>query len=257
MTDTLTPAPEKYLIPNLAKACSLLRLLARSDQGLTAQTIAKELQIPRTTAFRILRTLAHQGLVEKDAALYQPGPALLEIGSNVLSHNRIRERSALILQALTRETGETSHLAIPSANLALILEVCDSPNPVRVASRAGTLVDLHCSATGKCLLAYTYGDRLADVLPSLPLTARTKNTITDPGALIEMADQVRRQGYALDNEEYHEGVRCLAAPVWRGQQVIAAIGVTAAVSNFPTRRINAIAQLVQGAATDLTKSLGG
>jgi len=249
---------EKYLIPNLSKACHVLKELAKHEQGMSAAEIAQDLSIPRTTAFRILRTLVHEGLVEKAGRVFHAGPGLVEIGSRVLSQVRVREQAIPVLQRLTRETGETAQLAVLSGLHSLILEVCDSPNPIRVASRPGTLADLHCSATGKVFLAYLYGDQLETILPSLELHRRTANTITDLKRLEVEVRHIQQQGYAVDDEEYYEGARCLAAPVWQsGMQVVASVGITATVQRFVRGRIPEVARVVVAGASELSRFLGG
>jgi DNA-binding IclR family transcriptional regulator len=246
-----------YVIPNLSKAVQMLKVLASSEAGMSAQEIEKTLEIPRTTAFRILKTLIHEGMVYKEGTVFGAGAGLFEIGLNALSRSPIRERAVPLLQELTRATGQTSHLAVPSGWHSLILEVCDSTSPVRVASRPGTLAELHCSATGKIFLSYLYPDRLAEYLAASLRVKRTPNTCVEPEALKSMAEQVRSAGYAVDEEEYHPGVRCLAAPVFnmRGEAA-AAIGVTGPTVSFTKEDIPFVREQVCKAAETLSASLG-
>lgn len=246
-----------YIIPNLQKACQTLELLAKRHDGLTLAQVSRELQIPRTSALRILSTLSEEGLVRKNNSVFTLGPKLIHMGLRALERLDIRSMAVPVLRDLVERTGETTHLAILSDNRSLILEVCDSPNPIRVASRAGTLALLHCSATGKVLMSYALGDRFEEILGAEPLEQRTSKTMTQLTALRQEAEEIRRRGYALDNEEYFEGVRCLAVPVrnWQGE-VVAAIGITASTVRFPMKRVPEIAAHVQGAAKELSRSLG-
>ncbi len=246
-----------YAVPNLVKACELLKILADRPNGISAAEVEDLVQIPRTTAFRILKTLCSQGMVEKRKTNFFAGPGLFEIGLHALSKSDLRQLAVPLLQELTRKTGQTSHLAIPSGWHSLILEVCDSPDPVQVASRPGTLADLHCSATGKIFLSYLYKDHLNEYSESFQPKKRTDNTMTSYAELCSMIEQVRQTGFALDEEEYHPGVRCLAAGVRdMRNEIVAAMGVTGPVASFTKDKIEFVKECVLKASNTLSKSLG-
>ena len=247
----------KHAIPNLLRACDVLKLLSQNSCGLTSAEIEKTLSIPQTTAFRILRTLIYQGFAVKRQSRFYPAAGLFEIGLNALSGNQLRSLSVPVLQQLSQQSGYTSHLAIPSGQKSLILEVCDSPSPVRVASRPGSLADLHCSSTGKIFLAYIFSDHLCDYV-KFPKKTRTIKTISNMTQLMRNLEIIRKQGYSLDDQEYHMDIRCLAAPVFDSRsQVIAAIGITAPQRQFPKSLIASIARLVCDSAKQMTNLLGG
>lgn len=246
-----------YIVPNLGKAVRMLKLVSQAQNGLSAVEIESQLSLPRTTAFRILKTLTHEGMVEKRGAHFFAGAGLFEMGLQALSKSNLREQAVPLLQELTAQTGQTSHLAVPSGWHSLILEVCDSPHPVQVASRPGTLADLHCSATGKIFLSYLYADQIREFLDAFPLQARTEHTQTRLEQLLQIIQQVRTLQYARDEEEYHPGVRCLAAPVFDlRSQVVAAIGVTGPTTGFTKAKIPAVCRSVRQAAEDLSRALG-
>lgn len=248
---------DNYVVPNLSKAVQMLRVLAASEEGLSAAQIEARLDIPRTTAFRILKTLRHEGMVDKQGTSFRAGAGLFEIGLHALSRSHIRERAVPLLQELTAATGQTSHLAVPSGWHSLILEVCDSAGPVRVASRPGTLAELNCSATGKIFLSYIHRDRVADYLAAVSPAKRTSSTLCDEAAILAMTEQVRADRYATDEEEYHPGVRCLAAPVFDMKgDVIAAIGVTGPTVSFTAGDIPFVREQVCRAAQRLSASQG-
>lgn len=244
-------------IPNLSKACLVLSVLAARREGVSLLELSQTLNIPRTTTFRILNTFCEHGLVAKEEGNYVTGPELARIGLLSLSGMEIRDYAQPLLAVLARDTGETAHLAIPSEQAALILEVCDSPNPLRAASRAGTLADLHASSTGKIFLSFMEEEEREVLLKTLALDRRTKNTITTISALKEECEEVRKQGYAVDDEEYFIGIRCLAAPVRNmSGQVIAAIGITGTANRFVASRNDEIAGIVLKTAADLSRKLG-
>lgn len=247
----------KYIIPNLSKAVQILKVLSASPAGLSAVQVEQRVDIPRTTTFRILKTLIQEQMVEKKGMQFYAGTGLYEIGLQALSKLQLREKAVPILQELTHKTGQTSHLAVPSGWHSLILEVCDSPNPVQVASRPGTLADLHCSATGKIFLSCLYQNRLEEFIATFQPKPRTEYTRIQLPDLEDITEKVRQDGYARDEQEYHEGVRCLAAPVYdMRHQVIAAIGVTGPVTSFTDDHFAAILESVLQATKELSNAMG-
>lgn len=241
-----------YRIPNLERACKVLRLLAEHAAGLGLVEISQKLKIPRTTALRILSTLTRDDLVGRRESRYVLGSGMIALGTAALRNLDLRAAAAPVVHALSVKVGETAHLAIPSGDRALLVEVAQSPDPIRVGAPAGTLVDLHCSATGKVLLAFGPGGW--EPTPRPRRTAKTRVELDD---LRDELAHVRDRGYALDDEEYFDGVRCLAAPVRDAHgDVIAALGITATTGRFPVRLVSAHADAVIEHAVTLSASLG-
>lgn len=248
---------ERYVIPNLRNACDIMKLLSTSKEGFKVADIARTLGLPVTTTLRIMATLQLEGYVRKVEGRFELGPVLIQLGNASLAGTEIREAALPVLQRLTGVTEETSHLAIPCDNRALIVAVQDSPHPLRAASRPGYLAELHCSSTGKIFLAYLHSDRLSELCGKKDNIRRTPHTLTSLADIKREADLTRKRGYSLDNEEYHPGVRCVAAPVFSSDgSVVAAIGITAATVRFTKERIPEFAAKVTAAASDLARHLG-
>lgn len=250
-------ALERYVIPNLRNACRILKLLARTTDGTKAADIARTLRIPVTTTLRIMATLQLEGLVRKDEGRFELGPVLIQLGNASLAGTEIRTTALPILEKLTAQIAETSHLAIPCDGRSLIVAVQDSPHPLRAASRPGFLADLYCSSTGKTLLAFLHYPRLDELIGRTPLPKRTPHTLSTPAEIRREIELIRKRGYSVDDEEFHAGVRCLAAPVYNAHgTVIAAIGITASTVRFTPARIPEMAVAVQAAAAELSRLLG-
>ena len=247
----------QYQIPNLVKACEILRLLAGCREGISANNLEARVDIPRTTAFRILKTLCSVGMAEKRGSLYFSGPGLVQIGLNSLHSVEIRSLSIPYLRDLAMQAGLTAHLAIPSGQQSLILEVHDSPHPVRVASRPGTTVPLHCSSTGKVFLAYCYEDRIAEYFSQTSFTKFTDRTIVSLETMRLEIEQIKSNGYAVDDHEFHENVYCVAAPVRDSSgRVVAAIGVTGPSMQLSRENKSHISHLVKESANQLSTVMG-
>ncbi|MFC4993967.1 IclR family transcriptional regulator [Rubritalea tangerina] len=247
----------KYHIPSIANTCSIFQLLTTSKKAMSSSAIANELNLPRTSVYRILQTLESEGMVQKINNAYIMGHRLINLGFQVTSHIPERQLCVPILQELTNQTQESSHFAVLSDTNSLLIEVCDSPQALRVASRPGTLADIHCSASGKCFLAFAPEQVASDLMDRITFTQRTNNTHINKASLMNELPTVRRLGYALDNIEYHENVRCIAAPVFNGLgQVSGAIGITASTNRFPKSRIPEMSKQVLAAAEQLSQRFG-
>jgi DNA-binding IclR family transcriptional regulator len=247
---------DRYRIPSLARACEALELFVDSEEPLSSSEIARRLQMPRTTALRILLTLCEQGLLARRGNDFEPGSKLFRLGIRALSSLRLRKFATPILQQLADRIGETSQIVTLSGMHGLVLEVCEGPRLVRIAQGPGAVLPLHCTAAGKVLLAFTLRPRLAQMVAQ-GLQARTPNTLTTLVELEAEIDRVVRLGYAVDDEECYEGVRCLAAPVWDASGAArAAIGVIASASTFTRRQNQDVAAHVLWAADELSVALG-
>jgi IclR family acetate operon transcriptional repressor len=246
----------KYHIPNLGKACEVLELISNTPGGLRLKEISRQLDIPRTTALRITQTLLDADyLAPNEEGAFTLGTALVQIGVKALDQLDIRGVARPVLQALSADIGESSHLAMLNGNQSMLVEVADSPHPVRIAARPGTLVELHCSATGKVFLAFSIAEP-GTFCKTLELAEHTRNTDTSVKAVLASIKQTRKQGYALDEEEYVPGVRCIAAPVLNAfGKTIAAVGITASTSTFTKSKIRSMAAKVQKAATGISENM--
>jgi DNA-binding IclR family transcriptional regulator len=248
---------ERYIIPNLRNACRILKLLGTRTDGLKVADIGRALDVPVTTTLRIMATLHSEGLVRKSGTEYELGPVLIQLGAASLAGTEIRDAAVPILERLTSLTDETSHLAIPCDNRSLIVAVQDSSHPLRAASRPGFLAELYCSSTGKTFLAFLHQDRLEEVLGAERPAKRTPQTLTKISELKQEVKLTRERGYAVDNEEFALGIRCLAAPVFDATGgLAAAIGITASTVRFSKERIPEIGKQVREKAAELSRLLG-
>jgi DNA-binding IclR family transcriptional regulator len=159
----------------------------------------------------------------------------------------LREAAKPFIKELMEKTGECAHLAVYSQGKALYIDQVESPATLRVNAQVGTMNPLHCTALGKILLAF------CDAPFPTELESYTPATITDPAKLRNHLEQVKQLGYAVDDQEFDSGVRCIAAPAYdfRGRG-IAAIGISAPASRIPIDRIPELARTVTIIAHELS-----
>jgi IclR family acetate operon transcriptional repressor len=247
---------DQYRIPSLARACEMLELFVDSEEPLTSSEVARRLRVPRTTALRILMTLCEQGLLSRHGNGFMPGSKLFRLGIRALSSLRLRKFGTPILQQLAQRTGETTQLVTLSGTQALVLDVCDGPRLVRIAQGPGALLPLHCTAAGKVMLAFALRPRL-EAIVSQGLESRTPNTLTTLAELEAELDRIAKLGYAVDDEECYEGVRCLAAPVYDASGgTTATVGIIASASTFTRRQNLDVATHVLWATSELSTAMG-
>ena len=248
-------ATREYRIPNLARACQVLRLFAESDDQLSSSAVARRLKMPRTTVLRILHTLAAERLLQRHGFDFAASSEL-RTGLRSMADTAVRAAAVPVLNELSQVTGESVQLALLAGDKAVVVESSESSNSSRNSNWMRTPVDLHSSAIGKVFLALGSIPGLEKALNGT-LPARTRRTIATAEALKTECAKIVRQGYAIDSEEYEEGMRALAAPVWgKGKSLVAAIGLSASASTLSEPRISDIAIQVVQAAKKLSDLLG-
>jgi len=210
-------------IQSLARGLKILDLMAAAEGGIGITELAAELGVDKSSASRLVQTLASYGYAEQDADTrrYRLGPQIVRLSRSLLTRMPLRDQAKPFLRQLVERTGECAHLAILAQGQAMYVDQVESLASLRVTTGVGTLAPLHCTALGKSFLAFG-GEPLPSELPSF-----TPRTITSLETLRAHLEQTRRRGYAVDDEEYEYGVRCVAAPVYdfRGK-VVGAIGIS-------------------------------
>jgi IclR family KDG regulon transcriptional repressor len=247
-----------YSIASLQRGLNLLTLFSKAEAGLAATQVAKLSALPVSTVHRFLMNLESTGFLHcDDEGGYHLGAACFSLGQAALRHLDIRRLSLPYLQELNRATRETVHLTVRHELLVVYVEKLDSPEPLRIFSRIGSAVPLHCSAVGKVMLAYMPPDEQAAVLAQLEIKRRTQNTISNVQDLHAHVQKVRRSGYAWDLEENEPHIRCVAAPIWdHAGNVNASLSITGPVVRMSMARLRQLAPLVQRAGLNISRELG-
>ena len=167
---------------------------------------------------------------------YQLGFKLLDLGNLLLSEIDLRSEARPYLIRLSESVKETIHLVVLDDDKALYIDKVDlypKSSGLQMVSRLGSRIGLHCSSVGKVLLANMEISEAEAIIARTGLIKRTANTITDPDQLMRYLATVRQKGYAIDNEENEEGIRCVAAPL---RDEIGTVKAAMSISG-PTTRI--------------------
>ncbi len=236
---------------------SLLFLASRKSVGVTE--LAKELCINKSTAFRILETLQRYNMAEKskETSKYKLGPAILKLSQQLYKNLNIISAARPLMSAYSQEIGEAVHLCILSNDSAVIIEQIMTDSRITVNAKVGKREPLHASSVGKCLWAYSDTEVSEKLFSTLTFERFTDNTITDPDAMrIELA-KIRANGYAVDDLELSEEIRCVAAPVFNHNgEAQYAIGISGPAYRLKEQRLLAVASGLKNVAMKISEQLG-
>jgi len=237
---------------------TLLFLAGRKSAGVTE--LAEELGVNKSTAFRILDTFLEANMVEKnkDTLKYRLGPAILKLSEQYYHNFNIIESARPVMESLSAEIRESVHLCILANNNAVIIEQILSNFRLAVNAKVGNSEPLHCSSVGKCLLAFTSQENREKIIDGISFDVYTEKTIRDKDRLNEEIRRVQELGYAIDDEELSEHIRCVAVPVFdeRGM-CIHSLGASGAASRMTDEKIDIIVPLLLKAAKNIVIRKGG
>jgi IclR family acetate operon transcriptional repressor len=241
----------------LVKGLALVELVADSERPLRLVDLVEASGLPRPTALRLLDVLCRAEVLRMDpAGAYTLGPRVAAWGQSFLDRLDLRSQALESMEELVEVSGETCFLGVLDRRQVLYLAAVNSPQPVRPAARPGSRNPLHCTGIGKVLLAWLPDEEIHDLLLG-PLERRTENTMTDPALLLDHLRLVRERGYAIDEIENEEGVRCVAAPIRdHTGSVIAGLSVSAPAYRFTTEDVHRLAPDVLRVTGELSRRLG-
>lgn len=251
-------AKRNYDITALQRGLRLLHLFSESPRGLTAKQVAALTRLPVSTVHRFLANLVTAGFLNRDVeGTHHLGIACFSIGQAAVGQLDIRRLSLPYLRELNQHTRETIHLTVRHGLSAVYVEKLDSPEPLRIHSRMGAAVPLHCTAVGKVMLAYMPEDEQNTILPQLELKRPTPNSVGSIQELKTELHRVRKNGYACDLEEHELHIRCVAAPIWdHTGSVQSSLSITAPTLRMPVTRLRQLAPLIQQSGLKISAELG-
>lgn len=244
------------LIQSLDRGLILLETVAKARRPLGLDELAAVLNIDRSSVFRLANTLKHHGLLAQlpDTKNYVLGSAVGRMASLFPWSDVLAMFAREQVAALASQTQETTHLAVREGRQAALIQHQLTEQPLGVSLGSGHCVPLYCTSVGRALLIDYDRNRLVALLGDEPLPAFNKRTIGSIEALTDECQRSQQRGFALDDQEYHDGVRCMAAPIRDSSgEVVASIGISAPVERLPEQRIKEISKMVIEAA----RTIGG
>jgi DNA-binding IclR family transcriptional regulator len=254
-----TRKTREYRVQVLDRAFQILNMLADEHAGASITEIAERLSLHKSTVHRLLMVLGSSRFVEKNTITgkYHLGSRIMELGLSAVSRLDIYEVAGPHLRVLVKETGETAHLAVLRDGQVVSLVNIQSSQTLRTPTTVGTRTPAHCTSLGKAMLAFANPEHIDDFLYKRKLERYTPKTITTASALRAELTAIRNRGYAVDDEEREEGLRCIGAPIWDNSgNVVAALSIAGPAFRIGVDRVPALARMVMRNAAGISASLG-
>lgn len=243
------------------RAIKILEYLGSKNWAVSVNEVSKELNIPRATAFRIMRTLENWGYVHNSNGRgdYVLGTRILKFGYGI-GHGderiRLQQIAGPYCFELAQATGQTVQLGVLFEYEIMYVEQTVATSELSIAMPNETPFPINLSAGGKVLASALPDERIRDLLENGKFPRRTENTITDPALLGEEIRRVRDQGYAIDDQEFAVGIRCIAAPVRDGNDdVVFSLGITGHVNEINDSSLGGLIEKVIGMSEKISGAI--
>jgi DNA-binding IclR family transcriptional regulator len=257
VASSASPQPT-YHVQVLERAFDVLDVLAGNGVELGATEVALNLGLHKSTAHRLLMMLQNRRFVERntETGKYRLGWRLFELGSLTASRVDLYEISRPHIDHLVKLTGETAHLGVLRGGEIISILNVETNRSVRTPSSVGRRTPIYCTSLGKAILANLPEAIAVDVTRQMEFRIYTPHTHTKESFKIELS-KVREQGYALDNEEFEEGLRCVGAPVRNHlNEVVAAISIAGPSYRVGGEHLQGLIRSVMTVASQLSEALG-
>ena len=244
---------------SLKRGLQIIEVIAAIGSSATLAEIARKTGLPRSTAHHLLHALVEFGYLVQDgnARSYTLAPKLFRLTGSSWTREQLAEIAMPYLDELSRRTGEGTSLAILRDGVVTIIAKREPEGPVRVVQEVGARRPIYCTAVGKALAAWLPEQELSGIINRTVFKRLTPNTLTSPTAFRRELARIRATGFALDNEEHIEGIRCIATPVRdHSGEVRASLCVVGPKNRLPQRRLAEMRQALAAVSADLSARLG-
>jgi DNA-binding IclR family transcriptional regulator len=239
------------------RALDVLLCFSRQTPELSMTQIAEQIGIHKSTVHRLLATLEGKRFVQRDPATgtYRLGVRLLQMAYLTLEHNDLRRLAAPFLFNLREQNRETIHLAVLDDGDVVYLDVIESPQRVKLAAAIGQRLPAFATASGKSVLAFLPDETVQHILEH-GMPQYTQNTLHSPKEFFRNLRLIREQGFALDEQEYEEGINAVAAPILDlDGQPIAAVAVAGPAYRLTRERMMEIGPMVVAATRAIAQEM--
>ncbi len=249
-----------YMIQSVLHALKVLEEFDGDTAEFGVTELSKRLRLHKNNVFRLLATLEMAGYIEQNniSESYRLGLKALRLGQAYLEQMGFVKQARPVLEEVVRECNETAYVGVIREHAVVYLDVVEAAQVVRVATRVGWRLPIHCSAIGKAQLAYKSEAQVEKMCQLDDLKVYTPKTIVNREAFLAELAEIREAGYAVDNEEYEPAIKCVGAPVrdYTGQTV-GGISITGPFFRLTDQRMeNDIIPLAVRAADEISRRLG-
>jgi DNA-binding IclR family transcriptional regulator len=250
---------EEKINKSIDRALQILELFSMEKPAWGITEISKALNMYKSNVYNILFTLAERGFIKKDpnTEKYSLSIKYFELGSIVIKNMDLRKIALPYIEKLFQEFNETVHLGVLDKDRVVSIEREESKQGLYSHIEIGKSAPLHCTAVGKSIMAYLSSDKVNSLIKEKGLKKYTDNTITNKEELVIELEKIQKQGYAIDNIEHEEGVRCLAGSIrdYRGE-VIASLSVSGPAFRIDEKDVACIIKKIKEYCNYISKEIG-
>ncbi|WP_424475257.1 IclR family transcriptional regulator [Oceanobacillus kimchii] len=228
-------------VQSIERAFTILKVLSNNPDGLRITILAEDSNLTKSTTHRITSTLVNLGYVQQDPETekYMLGNQLIKLTSVMLNNMDVIKVAEPYLVNLSRDVNETVHLCVENNGEVLYVDKKEKNQNIRMYSTIGSRAPLYCTAVGKVLLSGMNPLYFEEVINKMTFELRTALTITSKEKLMKEIEKVKLQGYALDNVENEEGIRCIASPIYDYKgNIIASFSISGPTNRVSLDRVN-------------------
>ena len=246
------------MIQSLDRAMKILSRIA--DHGSMGVTVlAQELGVNKSTISRLLNTLRAHDMVQIDprTSKYRLGFRILYLSESIKSNLNVIEIARPFISKLSQDVNESVHLCVLNNNCVYVVDQVCSNKVYNLSATVGMIEPFHCSSVGKCILAYQQPETISMLLNNYELTRYTENTITDTDTLLNHLNEIRNQGYSIDDEEMAIGVYCISVPIFDYRNSVRySIGISGPKISRSPAVMKKIILRMMSAAKDISYNIG-
>lgn len=249
---------DKYVVPALQRGLELLGQFTRQTPTLTGAELARNLDLPRASVFRILHTLERSGFVERlgDSASYKLSIGVLRLGFEYLSSMELTEHGRPVVDQLRDASGYSAHLVVRDGRDVVFVVKAPGRSALFHSIQVGARLPAHATVLGRLLLSDLSMQALSQLYPEKPLPKYTDKTPATLKQLKTLIDADRAAGYGLSQGGFESGISTIAAPVFNDEQhVVAAVSITVPAQQVASEHAHHLIQLVRDAAAQLTQRI--
>lgn len=247
------------MVKSVSRALDIITLVGSKKGGMGVTEISKQIDINKSSVYRILSTLVQYRYVEQDTETgrYKLGYKFLEVSSQLLDSIDLRAEAKPYLQELEDETNEVIHLVVFDQGEVVYIEKLEGNETLRMHSKVGKRAPMHCTSVGKAILAHLSSSIVLDILDRKGMPMHTDKTITNKDEFLQELNKVKQKGYALDLEENEYGITCIAVPIFdHTGKVIAAISISGTTIRMTVERLDLLQERMRKIGKQISARLG-
>ncbi|HOA19835.1 MAG TPA: IclR family transcriptional regulator [Sedimentibacter sp.] len=245
-------------VQSIDRAVAILDCFSEEKKELKLSEISERLGLNKSTVHGIISTLKYHGFISQDEETqkYKLGIRFVQFGDLVINSMNIRNAAVPVIDAVCEKIEETVHVAMLDGLDVVWIEKRECTKSIKTSTKIGARLPAYTTADGKIIICYQNKDKIKNYLPKR-IPQYTNNTITNKGEFIKKLEEMKKNGYAIDNEEYVEGLKCVAAPIFdHDGKVRFSLSTTGPAFRMNEERIKELIVIIKEAANEISQRIG-